>query len=119
MKFFLDDFIVYSNMETHLDKLWLCFLKCYEFGISFDLKKCVFMVLFGLILGFIVSKERKLFYPKKIHVILNMQNPTSLHKSKYLNGMAQFYKCFIKKFVFVMELIIKLMHQYELFDWSE
>jgi hypothetical protein len=115
MKIFLDDFIVYNNMETHLDKLRLCFLKCYEFGISLDIDKCAFMVLSCLILGFIVSKDGKLPYPRKIHVIVNMKNPTSLHKSKYLNGTAQFYKCFITNFVLIVELITKLMLQFESF----
>jgi hypothetical protein len=30
MKIFLDDFIVYSDMESHLMKLKLCFQKCSE-----------------------------------------------------------------------------------------
>jgi hypothetical protein len=28
MKIFLDDFIMYSGMESHLQKLILCFQKC-------------------------------------------------------------------------------------------
>jgi hypothetical protein len=35
MKIFLDDFIVYSDMESHL--LRLCFQKCREYGISMNL----------------------------------------------------------------------------------
>jgi hypothetical protein len=34
MKIFLDDFIMYSDMENHLHKLRLCFQKCREYGIS-------------------------------------------------------------------------------------
>jgi hypothetical protein len=37
MKIFLDDFIVYSDMVTHLNKLKLCFQKCKEFGITLNL----------------------------------------------------------------------------------
>jgi hypothetical protein len=65
MKIFLDDFIVYSDMESHLQKLKLCFQKCKEFCISLNLNKCAFMVFSRMILGFIVSKERKLPDPKK------------------------------------------------------
>jgi hypothetical protein len=43
MKIFLDDFIVYSDMEIH-----------------------AFMVCSKIIIGFIVSKEVKLFNPNKI-----------------------------------------------------
>jgi hypothetical protein len=44
MKIFLDDFMVYSDMENHLQKLKLCFQKCREYNISLNLDKCVFMV---------------------------------------------------------------------------
>jgi hypothetical protein len=66
MKIFLDDFIVYSDMESHLQKLKLCFQKCKEYGITLNLDKCAFMVFLGMILGFIVSKEGKLPDPKKM-----------------------------------------------------
>jgi len=55
MKIFLDDFIVYSDMDSHLMKLRLCFQKCKEYKISFNIEKCAFIIFLGLILGFIVS----------------------------------------------------------------
>jgi hypothetical protein len=72
MKIFLDDFTVYSDMENHLMKLKLCFQKCKEYKISFNLKKCAFMVFLGLILRFIVSKEGKIPNLKKVQAIMNM-----------------------------------------------
>jgi hypothetical protein len=48
MKIFLNDFIVFNDLSTHLEKLKKCFLKCKEFGISFNLDKCAFMVFQGL-----------------------------------------------------------------------
>jgi hypothetical protein len=60
MKIFLDDFTMYNDMESHLHKLKLCFQKCKEYGINLNLEKCAFMVFWGMILGFIVSKEVKL-----------------------------------------------------------
>jgi hypothetical protein len=61
---YLDDFMVYNDMESHLQKLKLCFEKCKEYGISLNLEKCAFMVFSRMILGFIVSKERELLDPK-------------------------------------------------------
>jgi hypothetical protein len=55
MKIFLDDFIIYSDMDSQLDKLGLCFQNCREFGISLNLDKCVFTIFLGMIMGFIVS----------------------------------------------------------------
>jgi hypothetical protein len=40
-----------------------------------NLDKCAFMVFLRMILGFIVSKEGKLLYPKKIQTIINMPPP--------------------------------------------
>jgi hypothetical protein len=59
MKKNLDDFTVFNDLSNHLEKLIKCFLKCREYGINWNLDKCAFMVCFGTILGFIVSKEGK------------------------------------------------------------
>jgi hypothetical protein len=66
MKIFLDGFTIYSDMESHLMKFGLCFQKCKEYRISFNLDKCAFMVFSRLILGFIVSKEGKIPNLKKV-----------------------------------------------------
>ncbi len=75
MKIFLDDFIVFSDLSTHFEKLKNCFLKYREYGISLNPEKCAFMVYFGTILGFIVSKDGKTHDPKKIKVIVKMPVP--------------------------------------------
>jgi hypothetical protein len=59
IKIFLDDFIVFSDLSTHLEKFGKFFLKCRMFGINLDPDKCAFMVFSRTILGFIISKEGK------------------------------------------------------------
>jgi hypothetical protein len=51
------------------------FFKTQEYGISFNPKKCAFMVCFGIILGFIVSKLGKTPNPKKIKALIKMPMP--------------------------------------------
>jgi hypothetical protein len=118
MKIFLDDFIVYNDMESHLHKFRLCFQKCREYGTSLNLEKCAFMVFSRMILGFIVSKERKLPYPKKIQSIVNMPPPKNPQQIQVLNGMTQFYKYFIKAFVVIMAPITKLTRKTKIFLWT-
>jgi hypothetical protein len=65
MKIFPNDFTVYSDRESHLQKLILCFQKCKKYGISLNLDNCAFMVFSRMILGFIISKERKLLDQRK------------------------------------------------------
>jgi hypothetical protein len=48
MKVFLNEFIVFNDLSTHLEKLKKCFLKCGEFGISLNPNKCALMVFQGL-----------------------------------------------------------------------
>jgi len=67
--------LVYNDMDSHLQKLRLCFQKCKEYGISLNLDKCAYMVFSRMILEFIISKEGKLLDPKKIQVIVNMPPP--------------------------------------------
>jgi len=77
MKIFLDKFMVYSDMESHLMKLKRCFKKCKKYRISLNLEKCAFMVFSRLILRFIISKEGKIPNLKKVHAIVNMSIPTN------------------------------------------
>jgi hypothetical protein len=75
MKIILHDFIVYNDMESHLQKLKLCFQKCKEYDINMNPGKCAFMVFSRMILGFIISKVGKLLDTKKIQAIINMPPP--------------------------------------------
>jgi hypothetical protein len=66
MELFFNDFNVFSDLKTLLAKLLLCFNKCRKFSISLNPKKCIFLVFFGVIFGYIMSKEGKLPDPKKL-----------------------------------------------------
>jgi hypothetical protein len=68
------------------------------------------MVFSRMTLGFIVSKERKLLDLEKIQTIVRMHVPTNPQQIQEFNGMAQFCRCFIKNFTFIMALITKLMN---------
>ncbi len=75
-------------MESHLQKLRLCFQKCRKYDISLNLDKCAFMVFLRMIIGFIISKEVKLLDPKKIQAIINMPPPKNPQQIQVFNGMA-------------------------------
>jgi cleavage and polyadenylation specificity factor subunit 1 len=84
IKIFLDDFIIYSDMESHLMKLKLCFQNCKKYKIRLNLEKCVFMVFSRLILGSIVSKEGNIPDLKKVQAIVNMLVPINPQQIKGL-----------------------------------
>ncbi len=116
MKLFLDYFNVFSDQNTHLQKLCLCFNKCREFGISLNTNKCMFLVYSTVILGYIVSQEGKLPNPKKILAIVNMPPLKTLKDIQVFNGMVQFYQCFILDFAFIMAPITTLLRKTKTFD---
>jgi len=105
-------------MSTHVEKVIKCFLKCREYGISLNLEKCVFVVCFGTILGFIVSKEGKTPNPKKIEALVNMPIPKTPQDIQVFNGMENFYRCFIRNFASIMAPITKLLMKVEVFEWT-
>jgi hypothetical protein len=67
------------------------------------------MVFSRVTLGYIVSKEGKLPDPKKILAIINMPIPKTPKDIQGLNGMVQFYRCFVHVFAFIMAPITKLL----------
>jgi hypothetical protein len=70
------------------------------------------------ILGFIVSKEGKTPNPKKIEALVKMSLPKTPQEIQFFNGMAYFYRCFIKKIASVMALVTKLLKKVEVFEWT-
>jgi hypothetical protein len=66
MKIFLDDFIVYNDLESHLMKLNFAFRNAENIKSVSIQKKCAFMVFLGLILGYIIFKEGKIPNLKKV-----------------------------------------------------
>jgi len=100
MNIFLNDFTIYSDLESYLMKLKLCFRNVENIESRF-----------------IVSKEGKIPNPKKVHAIMNMLVPTNPKYIQVFNGMAQFYICLIKILAFIMAPITKLMRKTEPFNW--
>ncbi len=88
-----------------------------KFSINLNPKKCMFLVHLGIILGYVVSKESKLPYPKKNSAIAHMPTPKTFEDIQVFNGMAQYYKGFIKDFAFIIASITKLLQKIEVLKW--
>jgi len=77
IKIFLDDFIIFNDLSTHLEKLTKCFFKCKKFVIRLNPNKCAFMVFLKTILGFIIFNKVKVTDPNKVQALVNMPIPTT------------------------------------------
>ncbi len=78
----------------------------------------MFLVYSRVILGYVVSKERKLFDLNVFLAIMNMPMPKMQKDIQVFIGMAQFYQCFIKNFVFIMAPMMKLLCKTKVFEWT-
>ncbi len=47
-----------------------------------------------------------------------MPMPKTPQEIQVFNGMAQFYRCFIKNFASTLALITKLLKKVEMFEWT-
>ncbi len=56
---------------------------------------------------------------KKVEALVNMQIPTISQEIQVFDGMAQFYRCFIKNFTSILSPITKLLKKFEIFEWIE
>jgi hypothetical protein len=61
-------------------------------------------------------QEGKTLYPKKIEALIKMLVPKTPQEIQIFNGMANFYRCFIGNFAFVMAPITKLLKKVEVFE---
>ncbi len=72
-----------------------------------------------MIVRFIISKEGKLLDPKNVETIGKMSVPKNPHDIQIFNGLAQFYRCFVKNLAFIMASITKLMQKLKEFIWTQ
>jgi hypothetical protein len=78
LEVYLDDWMVFSLLQDHIEFLRLMLDRCRQCHISLNLKKCIFCAPFGILLGHVVCKQGLLVDPAKIIVILGLEPPTSV-----------------------------------------
>ena len=64
---YFDDWIVFGLLKKHVEALRLMLAKCRHHQISLNLKKCVFCVPFGILLGHIVCRQGLMVDPSNCH----------------------------------------------------
>jgi hypothetical protein len=66
-----------------------------------------------------MSKEGKVMDPKKLEALVNMLILITPKEIQVFNGIAHFYKCFIKNFASIMSPITKLLKKSKVFEWTK
>jgi hypothetical protein len=110
--------MVYSLLKEHVALLRLMFDRCRELQISLNLRKCIFCVPHGNLLGHIVCREGVLVDPTKVVVIVNMPPPTSAKKLRSMLGHTGYYRRFIRRYANITAPLENLLKKSEVFQWT-
>jgi hypothetical protein len=94
------------------------FDRCRQLQILLNLKKCIFCVPFGNILGHIVCREGVLVDPTKVVIILNMPPPTTTKQLRSMLGHTRYYRRFIRNYASITTPLEKLLKKSEAFKWK-
>jgi hypothetical protein len=86
LEVYLDDWTVYSLLKDHVEVLRIMLEICRQFQISLNIKKCIFIMSFGILLGHIVCKQGLLVDHANIVVIVNLPPPKKIHQLRATLG---------------------------------
>jgi hypothetical protein len=115
---YMDDWTVYSMLKEHVALLRLMFDRCRELQILLNLRKCIFCVPHGNLLGHIVCREGVLVDPAKLVVIVNMPPPMSAKNLRSTLGHTGYYCRFSRRYAKIIAPLENLLKKSEVFQWT-
>ena len=119
LEVYFDDWTVFGLMDKHVGALILMLAKCREHQISLNLKKCIFFVHFGILLGHVVCRQGLMVDPTKIVIIANLAPPASVKQMCTTLGHTGYYKKFIKGYVWITMPLEKLLKHDVKYEWTK
>ena len=119
LEVYFDDWTIFGLMDKHVGDLRLMLAKCQEHQISLNLKKCIFCVPFGILLGYVVCRQGLMVDPAKIVIIVNLPPLASVKKLRTTLGHIGYYRKFIKGYAQVTVPMEKLLKHDVKYEWNE
>ena len=99
IKVYLDDLTTHSCLKVrHPYHLRLVFERCRHYQVRLNPHKCIFCVIVGHLLGFIVSKDGIRVDLLKVEEILQLSPPRNIRHLQCLQGMENFLQRFVVNF---------------------
>jgi len=116
---YFDDILIYSkSMEQHLDHLTQVCIVLRKESLYANPKKCTFLIDQVIFLGVVVSSQGVSTDPDKIKVIVEWSELRNIREVRSFNGLATFYRCFIRNFSTIMVPITDCLKREE-FEWTK
>jgi hypothetical protein len=119
LEVYLDDWTVYSLLKDHVEVLQLMLEICRQCHISLNIKKCIFITLFGILLGHIVCKQGLQVDPTKIAVTVNLPPPKTVYQLRETLGHTCYYIKFIKGYAQITAPMEKFLRKDTKFKSNE
>jgi hypothetical protein len=119
LEVYLDDWIVYSLLKYCVGVLRMMLERCRKCQISLNIKKCIFVTHFRILLGHIVCKEGLIVDPAKIAVIVNLPPPKSVDQLRETMGHIGYYMKLLKGYAQITVFMEKLLNKDSKFQWNE
>ena len=112
MEVYMDDMLVKSKEElAHLDDLKETFTTLKKYLMKLNPSKCVFGVVSGKFLGFMVSQRRIEANPEKVQAIINMVSPKTIKEVQKLTGRIAALNRFVFRAMDKCHLFFKTLKQ--------
>ena len=119
LEVYFDDWTMFALVECHVASLCLMLDTCRRYQITLNLKKCLFCVPFGNLLGDVVCRCVLMVDPAKIVVILNLEALQSVKQLRATQGHTGYYIKFIKCYAQITVPMEKFLKKDVTFCWND
>ena len=92
--------------------------RCRKYSLSLNLKKCIFAVVEGRLLGHIITKEGIIVDPTRAQAISQIPFPNSKKELKSFFGKINFVRKFIAGFAEIVAPLNAMLKQDALIEWK-
>ncbi len=109
---------MFGLVKRHVASLRLMLDTCHRYQIRLNLKKCIFYVPFGILLGHVVCKKGLMVDPANIVAIVTMEAPRNVKQLRGTLGHMGYYRKFTKAYTQINAPMEKLLKKDETFCWD-
>lgn len=117
---YLDDIIIVSkSFEHHLELLTKVFERLEKAGLTINMEKCQLCRSELTYLGYVVNKDGLHVDPEKVRAIAEFSRPSNVGGVRRFNGMASWYRRFVRGFSSIMGPLNALTSKNAKFIWTD